>query len=320
MYLRTHTFQDAVAATGNGSALSVEEAATLSIDVAITNTATVTFEATGNSGTYVSLPVVNCATGATVTTATASGLFRADVAALGRVRVRVSAYTSGSVTATGIATDQAMGNAGASTSAMPVDTELPAAGSVPSNNTEAISGLSLPFLRALLTVKDSNGLVNTSTLSGTAPSADGVTLANLLALATQSMGLTYNETTGDRMRGNTTATLLASAARTTTQTSADIVNYNARGIAVVLDMTAVGSGPSVTLTINGKDPASGKYYTLLAGAAVTTVTTNTYTVYPGMTVAANVSASAPLPRVFQIVVTANNANAGTYSVGYNLIL
>ena len=33
--------------------------------------------------------------------------------------------------------------------------------------------------------------------------------------------------------------------------------------------------------IQGKDAASGKYYTLLVGAAVTTISTNVYTVYPG---------------------------------------
>lgn len=118
---------------------------------------------------------------------------------------------------------------------------------------------------------------------------------------------------------NDAVTLLASSSRTTTQTSADLYNPYAKGIQVVLDMTVVTAGPSVTLTINGKDPASGKYYNLLTGAAVTTVTTNVYRIYPGLTAVANATVSDNVPLVFQIVVTANNANAGTYSVGYNLI-
>src|SRR6266496_3770715 len=101
---------------------------------------------------------------------------------------------------------------------------------------------------------------------------------------------------------------------TTTQTMGDFVNQNARGVVVVLDTTVIGTG-SVTVTINGKDRASGKYYLLLAGAAVITHTTNRYTVYPGIPVAAHVTASDVLPELWQIVITANNVNPATYSVG-----
>lgn len=129
----------------------------------------------------------------------------------------------------------------------------------------------------------------------------------------------FNGTTWDRQRGNSDTTVLASASRTTTQTQADQTNYNNRGIAVVLSVTSAGTG-SVTLTIQGKDVASGAYYTLLAGAAVTSNSTNRYTVFPGATVTANVSANDQLPRTFRVLVTANNANAVTYSVGYSLVV
>lgn len=125
------------------------------------------------------------------------------------------------------------------------------------------------------------------------------------------------------MAGSTTRalhrskTVLASASRTTTQTSADQINPAGRFLHVILDMTTVGTG-SVTVTINGKDPTSGKYYLLLAGAAVTTNSTNVYKVGPGLPATANVSANDIVPRIFQIVVTANNANAAVYSVGFNL--
>lgn len=117
---------------------------------------------------------------------------------------------------------------------------------------------------------------------------------------------------------NDTQTLLASAARTTTQTSADIQNpFGAAFLTVILDATVIGTG-SVTVTINGKDPASGKYYLLLTGAAVVTNSTNIYHVGPALPVTTNVSANAHIPAVFQVVVTANNANSATYSVGYNI--
>lgn len=118
--------------------------------------------------------------------------------------------------------------------------------------------------------------------------------------------------------GNAGTTLLASAAQTTTQTSADQLNYTSRGIHVIVDVTSAGTG-SITMTLNGKDPASGKYYLLLSGLAITTNSTNVYRLYPGITTAANANASDVLPRTFQIVITANNANSMTYSVGYNLV-
>lgn len=112
--------------------------------------------------------------------------------------------------------------------------------------------------------------------------------------------------------------LIAAAAATTTQTTPDQTNVGGRGVAVVLDVTAIGTG-SVTLAIQGKDPASGKYYTLLAGAAVVANGTTVYSVYPGLVVAANVAANAVLPRTWRVVVTANNANPATYTVGASVL-
>uniref|UniRef100_A0A6M3L4E6 Uncharacterized protein n=1 Tax=viral metagenome TaxID=1070528 RepID=A0A6M3L4E6_9ZZZZ len=132
-------------------------------------------------------------------------------------------------------------------------------------------------------------------------------------------GHMFNGATWDRLRGNVDATLLASAARTATTSSADQTNYNGRGVHVVLDMTTVGTG-SVTLTIQGKDALSGKYYTILAGVAVTTDSTNVYRVYPGLLAAANAVANDIVPRTWRVNVVANNANAATYSVGASNIL
>lgn len=121
--------------------------------------------------------------------------------------------------------------------------------------------------------------------------------------------------------GNITQDLgavISAAGATATQNTADYQNGSYRGVKVVLDMTTVGTG-SVTLTIQGKDGASGKYYTLLAGAAVITNSTNVYTVYPSLPATANVSANDVLPKTWRILVTANNANATTYTVGATLL-
>lgn len=114
------------------------------------------------------------------------------------------------------------------------------------------------------------------------------------------------------------ATFLVSAARTTTQTGADQVNRGHRGIQFVVDTTAFGTG-SVTVTLQGKDETSGKYYTLLASAAIVSVVTTAYTVFPGAPATANVSANAQLPATWRLLATANNANTQTYSVGYVLL-
>lgn len=129
---------------------------------------------------------------------------------------------------------------------------------------------------------------------------------------------TYSTTELDNTRINQEVTLLASASRTTTQTGADISNLSYNALVVSLDTTTVGSG-SVTVLIQGKDSASGKYRTLLTGAAVTTDTTNYYKIGPTVAAAANVAAQDYLPPVFRITVTANNANAAVYSVGYALM-
>lgn len=117
---------------------------------------------------------------------------------------------------------------------------------------------------------------------------------------------------------NEEVTLLASGARTTTQVSSNLFNnFGKASLIVVLDMTTVGTG-SVTVLIEGKDSASGKYYTLLQGAAVTTNSTNRYRVGPNVAASANAIAQDYIPPIFRITVTANNANSATYSVGYTI--
>jgi hypothetical protein len=138
---------------------------------------------------------------------------------------------------------------------------------------------------------------------------------------TGSTQLLWNGFTFDRQSPNIDANtaLITATAATTSQTGADQVNVNGRGVKVVLDMTTIGTG-SVTLTIQGKDVASGKYYTLLAGAAVVGNSTNVYEVYPGAPATANVSANATVPRTWRVITTANNANATTYTVGASVIV
>lgn len=113
-------------------------------------------------------------------------------------------------------------------------------------------------------------------------------------------------------------TLLASAARTASVNTEDQSNQRHRGVVVSIDATAFSATPSVVFTIQGKD-ANGKYYTLLASAAVTGTGTTQLTVYPGATAAANVAANGILPRNWRVSVAAGDADSLTYSVAATLL-
>lgn len=113
---------------------------------------------------------------------------------------------------------------------------------------------------------------------------------------------------------NQDQTILASGARTTTQTGSDISVVGCNAAIVTLDVTTAGTG-SITVLIEGKDTISGKYRTLLTGAAVTTVTTNVYKVGPTVAASANAIAQDYMPSTIRVTVTHNNANTITYSVG-----
>ena len=130
----------------------------------------------------------------------------------------------------------------------------------------------------------------------------------------------YNGSTYDDERGNQNVTLLASAARTATNQTADQTNHNAKGLHLVIDVTAAAATPSVVFTIQGKDELSGKYYTLLASAAVTATGTTVLKVYPGITAAANASVSDLLPRTWRLDATHADADSITYSVGASVIV
>lgn len=152
-------------------------------------------------------------------------------------------------------------------------------------------------------------------VSGEADALGGVT-----ALRVNTQTLHYNGATYDRQRGNLDQTLLTSAARTIATNSADFTNYNGRGLHVVVDLTTFGGAGSITVTIQGKDAISGKYYTLLASAALAAVATTVLRVFPGSTVTANLAANDLLPRVWRVAVTVGDATSHTYSIGASVIL
>jgi hypothetical protein len=95
--------------------------------------------------------------------------------------------------------------------------------------------------------------------------------------------------------------LITHSAASAGENGDDQTNISARGVAVVVDITAItGTSPTLTVTIEGKDTASGKYYTLLASVALSATGTTVLTVYPGLSAAANSVANDVLPRTWRV--------------------
>ena len=118
---------------------------------------------------------------------------------------------------------------------------------------------------------------------------------------------------------NRTITVYDSKARTTDPTVVDLSNATGRGLHLVIDVTAVDATPSVTFTINGKDPVSGKVWTILASAAITATGTTILKVYPGLMAAANAAANDVLPPTWQVTAVHGDADSITYVVTAQMV-
>lgn len=122
-------------------------------------------------------------------------------------------------------------------------------------------------------------------------------------------------------------TLLRSEARTATAQSQDqISRRDQRGVTLVLDVTAApNANDTLTVSIEAKDPATGKYVTLTAfaaskkGSEVQAGTTLAFTIYPAAAetaaVANHESQALPLPSRWRAVVTHSAEGSWTYTLG-----
>jgi hypothetical protein len=122
----------------------------------------------------------------------------------------------------------------------------------------------------------------------------------------------------NNMATNTSFNVLNVVGATVTQTTQDYKNEYGLGGEVFLNVTSIGTG-NITLKVQGKDLTSGVYYDVLVGAAVAGNGMVRYQIFPGATVTANSSVNDVFPLTWRVVVTANNANPVTYSVGVLLV-
>lgn len=87
-------------------------------------------------------------------------------------------------------------------------------------------------------------------------------------------------------------------------------NHNYCGAHIAVDITAIsGTLPVLTVYIEGHDTASGKWYTLLASAALSLTGLNLLTIYPGVATVANVAVAQVLPATWRIRYTISGTGA-----------
>lgn len=98
-------------------------------------------------------------------------------------------------------------------------------------------------------------------------------------------------------------------------------NVNHRGVQVVVDITAItGTSPTLTVKLQGKDNASGKYYDLLTSAALAATGTTLLTLYPGAPSTANVSSPQVLPATWRVIGTVGGTGpAVTATIGASVL-
>lgn len=99
---------------------------------------------------------------------------------------------------------------------------------------------------------------------------------------------------------DTGALVTLSAAGAGTTNSSDQTNKWGRSAKCAVDVTIAGGTPTLVVTVQGKDTASGKYYTVLASAALATVATTLLSIGPGLTASANVIVNDSLPTTWRL--------------------
>lgn len=162
---------------------------------------------------------------------------------------------------------------------------------------------------------------NAGTQVGVQSPADGA--AAQAALPTFTQPELFNGSTWDRQRANLdTAALITGTGAVAGANSVDVINYNGRGVKVGINISAIaGTTPTLTVTLQGKDVASGQYYNLLVSPALAAVAFSTLTLYPGIAAVANVSANDVLPRTFRVITAiAGTTPTVSYTVGASIIL
>lgn len=101
----------------------------------------------------------------------------------------------------------------------------------------------------------------------------------------------------------------------------DQASNGAKGVMVFINPGTFGASEStMTVTIQGKDPQSGKYYTILQSASLSTNTPVVLRAYPGLTASNNIAISDLLPATWRVIYAASNWGTGGSVLGIAAVL
>jgi hypothetical protein len=155
----------------------------------------------------------------------------------------------------------------------------------------------------------------------TSGTATGTVMLFALPVAFNEVNANIFDSNGGTLLGNQDNIALINqvASAPGTYVSADQTNWSGRGAKVYVNITSIGTS-TVTVTIQGKDPVTGTYYTLLTSAALAANAFTVLEVYPGIAVTANVSANVVLPKTWRVQAVEAGGTVATFTVSASVEL
>jgi len=123
---------------------------------------------------------------------------------------------------------------------------------------------------------------------------------------------------------NTAISVLPSGVISASGNSAGYGNANCRGVTITVKNTA-GSGTTPTLTVKLQEYTAGGGWVDVTGATTAAIAggtpgTTSFTVYPGVTVAANAGVSRPLGRTWRVAWTIGGSATPTVTASIDAVL
>lgn len=116
--------------------------------------------------------------------------------------------------------------------------------------------------------------------------------------------------------GNQSVTFSTSSTKSETVTFGDFTMPPfCRGLGMIADVTTVTGSGIYTFALDNKDPLSGKYINVGISANVSTVSTNQYRFYPGITAVSNVDFNAFIAPTYRIRATLISGTSQAFSIG-----
>ena len=151
--------------------------------------------------------------------------------------------------------------------------------------------------------------------------ASGATDSNSGSAHGAAASLQFNGSSYERQRGNTEGALLASSVRATDTNSANQTNYNARGVLIYINVSAVAAGETVVPKLYLRDTTSSVDFLIWTGAAIDATGLKAYLFYPG-TVSTRYTQAVDIAISRSWYLTMDHSASGnwTYSASYSYIL